>query len=69
MFLQYINKKSVVTAFVFYCDANHSDMLWESFYVHCYLLPGKSAISVLLKDAIYELFLVFQILILKSMLC
>ena len=27
----------VATAFVFYCDAKHSDILWGSSHVHCYL--------------------------------
>ena len=37
MFLQYI-KKNCRNCFVFYCDAKHSDILWGSSHVHCYLL-------------------------------
>ena len=39
-FLQYIKKKSIATAFMFYCDANHSDTLWGSSHVCCYLFLG-----------------------------
>ena len=38
IFLQYLKKKSVATAFVFYCDAKHSDILRGSSHVRCYLL-------------------------------
>ena len=37
IFLQYI-KKNCRNCFVFYCDAKHSDILWGSSHVHCYLL-------------------------------
>ena len=37
IFFQYL-KKSVATAFVFYCDAKHSDILRGSSHVLCYLL-------------------------------
>ena len=30
--------KSVAAAFVFYCDAKHSDILWVSSHVYCYIL-------------------------------
>ena len=30
--------KSVVAAFVFYCDAKHSDILWGSSHIYCYIL-------------------------------
>ena len=35
-FLQYIRKKSIAIAFVFYCDRKHSDTLRGSSHVHCY---------------------------------
>ena len=34
----YIFAKSVTAAFVFYCDAKHSDILWRSSHVYCYIL-------------------------------
>ena len=36
IFLQYV-KKNCCNCFVFYCDAKHSDILWESNRVCCYL--------------------------------
>ena len=38
MFLQYIKKKSIAAAFVFYCDAKHSDIYRGPvmFFVTCY---------------------------------
>ena len=36
IFLQYIKKNSC-NSFVFYCDAEHSDILWGSSHVFCYL--------------------------------
>ena len=36
MFLQLI-KKNCCNYFVFYCDAKHSDILWGSSHVRCYL--------------------------------
>ena len=38
IFLQYIKKKILVTAFVFYYDGKQSDILWGSSHVRCYLL-------------------------------
>ena len=38
-FLQYI-RKSLATAFVFYCDAKHSDTLLDSSHVCYYLFLG-----------------------------
>ena len=35
-FLEY--KESVSAAFVFCCDAKHSDIIWGFSHVHCYLL-------------------------------
>ena len=32
---------SVVTAFLFYCNAKHSDILWGSSHIDCYLLLTK----------------------------
>ena len=37
-FLQYIKKKSVSTAFLFYSDAKYSDILRVSSHVCCYFL-------------------------------
>ena len=37
---QYIAKKGIATAFVFYCDAKHSDILRGSIHVRCYLFLG-----------------------------
>ena len=31
-------KKSIATSFVLYCDLKHSDILWASSHVCCYLL-------------------------------
>ena len=42
IFLQYIKKKIIETAFVFYCDAKHSDILWGSSHARCYLFHLKS---------------------------
>ena len=39
-FLQYIKKKSIATAFVFYFEAKHSDALWDSSHIRCYLSLG-----------------------------
>ena len=36
IFLQYMKKNSC-NYFVFYCDAKHSDILWGSSHVRCYL--------------------------------
>ena len=35
-FLQYI-KKNCCNSFVFFCDEKHSDILWGSSHVRCYL--------------------------------
>ena len=35
-----ILRKSIATAFVFYCDAKHSDTLLGSSHVCCYLFLG-----------------------------
>ena len=43
IFLQYIKKKAfcfLITAFVFYCDVNHLDILWGSSHVCCYFVFG-----------------------------
>ena len=32
-----ILRKSIITVFVFYCEAKHSDCLWSSSHVCCYL--------------------------------
>ena len=42
VFLQYI-KKSYRNCFLFFCDAKHSDILWESSQVRCYLFINSSA--------------------------
>ena len=41
IFLQSI-KKSVTAAFVFYCDAKHSDISWGSSHVYCYWFPSTA---------------------------
>ena len=38
-----ILSKSIATAFVFYCDAKHSDTLQGSSHVCCYLFLGEFA--------------------------
>ena len=40
VFLQYI-KKNGRNCFFFYCDAKHSDILWGSSHICCYLLNSK----------------------------
>ena len=42
VFLQYI-KKNYRNCFLFYCDAKHSDILWGSSQVRCYLFLNSSA--------------------------
>ena len=42
IFLQYI-KKNCRNCFVFYCDAKHSDILWGSSHVCCYLLSTNQS--------------------------
>ena len=41
IFLQHIEEKSITAAFVFCCDAKHSDILWGSSHVCSYSLFGK----------------------------
>ena len=38
-----ILRKSIATAFVFYCGAKHSVILWGSSNVHCSLFLGGCA--------------------------
>ena len=40
IFLQEIKEKSIATDFVFHCDVRHSDILWGSSHVCCYLFLG-----------------------------
>ena len=44
---------SVTTAFVFYCDAKHSDILWGSSHVFCFIFAvSLYSFSIVLYDTI-----------------
>ena len=41
--LEYLKRKVFATAFLFYCDVKHSDILWWSSHVRPYLLFNKTS--------------------------